>query len=194
MTGEHFATTACPYCLTDIAVGATTASCPSCKSVYHADCWQENGGCAVYGCVQGPAVEGRREIEIPVSYWGQENKPCPACGREILAAAVRCKHCGVTFTSARPEGVGEFQSRTSLAERLPQVRHSVIWIFIVCVVPFLAPFGAIWAAVWYQSHREEMSALPSFYQALFKIGLAAAIAITGALLAMTALYVVVRRS
>ena len=80
----------CAICQSPISGEEAKTVCPACRAEYHAECWEENGGCAVYGCAQVPAVELRRSIEIPVSYWGRENKPCPSCGREILAAAVRC--------------------------------------------------------------------------------------------------------
>jgi hypothetical protein len=184
----------CAICLSPIQSDQNKASCPACRAEYHADCWEENGGCAVYGCAQVPAVEQRHAVEIPVSYWGQENKPCPACGREILAAAVRCRHCGATFASARPEDSAEFQQRSDLEKRLPAVRRTVIWLFIFCVLPCLAPIGAIWGVVWYPAHRQEVNALPSLYPALCKIGLGVAIAQAIALVVLGLLYSVVRGS
>src|SRR5689334_2486971 len=99
----HALAAKCPYCLSAFADGDEVETCPGCRAGYHRGCWQENGGCAVYGCAHVPAVESRRAIEVPMSYWGQENKPCPSCGQQILAAAVRCRHCGATFASARPQ-------------------------------------------------------------------------------------------
>lgn len=184
----------CAICLSPIKSAESKSACPACRAEYHADCWQENGGCAVYGCAQVPTVEQRHSVEIPVSYWGQENKPCPACGREILAAAVRCRHCGATFASARPEDSAEFQQRSERQQRLPEVRKKVIWLFVFCVLPCLAPIGAIWGAVWYPSHREEVNALPSIYPALCKIGLGVAIAQVVAMVVLALLYSAVRGS
>jgi hypothetical protein len=184
----------CAICLSPVKAEESKTVCPACHAEYHADCWQENGGCGVYGCSQVPAVEQRHAVEIPVSYWGQENKPCPACGREILAAAVRCRHCGATFASARPEDSAEFQQRSDLEQRLPKVRRTVIWLFVFCVLPCLAPIGAIWGAVWYPSHREEVNALPSLYPALCKLGLGVAVAQSVGLLVMALAYSALRGS
>ena len=167
--------TVCAICLSPISEEEGKNDCPDCRAEYHTDCWRENGGCAVYGCSQVPAVEQRQAIEIPPSYWGQENKPCPACGQEILAAAKRCRHCGATFGSARPEDANEFRQRGELEQRLPATRRAVIWLFVLCALPGLAPIGAVWGAVWYLSHREEVKALPSLYPALCKVGLGVAI-------------------
>lgn len=40
----------CPFCQTPVQAGADHVTCPECKTPYHPDCWQENNGCAVYGC------------------------------------------------------------------------------------------------------------------------------------------------
>lgn len=182
----------CSFCMTAVASSDEKTTCPECRADYHAECWTENGGCAVYGCAQVPVVEHRQAIEIPVSYWGRENKPCPACGKEILAAAVRCRHCGATFESARPQEAAEFQQRAALDQRLPATRKTVVWLFVLCVIPCLAPFGAIWGAVWYPSHREDVNALPSLYPALCKIGLGVAVLQVAAIVLMALLYAAFR--
>lgn len=178
----------CPYCLAGFQPGDEIGSCPKCQATYHLECWKENGGCAVYGCSQVPAIEGRAAIEIPFSYWGQENKPCPVCNQQILAAAKRCRHCGTTFASARPQGAAEFQSRAALEERLPAARHRVVTIFIFSVVPFLAPAGVVWGPLWSRGHREELAALPSLYPALVKVGFVAALVQTLAFAVLTVVY------
>jgi hypothetical protein len=159
---------------------------------YHVECWQENGGCAIYGCSQVPTIEKRQALEIPVSYWGQENKQCPNCKREILAAAVRCRHCGAMFDSARPQDAAEFQQRTELTQRLPALRRTVVCLFVVSVLPCLAPIGAVWGAIWYPAHREDVQALPTLYGALCKIGLGVAIGQTVAMVLVTLLFSLVR--
>jgi RING finger family protein len=184
----------CGICFTPLQSGESVAACPSCQAHYHQDCWEENGGCGAYGCAQAPAVEQRRAIEIPVSFWGQEHKPCPACGHQILAAAVRCRHCGATFASARPEDSDEFQRRTTLKERLPKAKRTIVVTFGLSLLPFIAPFAAVWGFIWHTNHREELQALPSLYNALSKIGLAVATGQTILLVIMTVLFVVVRGS
>lgn len=44
----------CPFCQTDVRPPAPLIVCPSCGVPYHAECWHENGGCAVFGCESGP--------------------------------------------------------------------------------------------------------------------------------------------
>jgi len=40
----------CPFCQSPILQGADSVRCPQCGVPYHSECWQANGGCAVYGC------------------------------------------------------------------------------------------------------------------------------------------------
>ena len=180
--------TDCAICQTAISTEDAKTGCPECKAEYHSDCWQENGGCAVYGCAGVPRVEQRRAIEIPISYWGQENKPCPSCNREILAAAVRCRHCGATFSSARPEDSDEFHDRTALRESLPGMKRTVVWIFVFSIVPCLSPIGAVWGVIWYLANRSKIGSLPGVFAAILKIGLAVGLGQCALILFMTALY------
>jgi hypothetical protein len=183
----------CNICLSPMGDADARTVCSECRTEYHSDCWQENGGCAVYGCSQVPAVELRSSIEIPMSYWGQEHKQCPSCGFQILAAAVRCRNCGATFASARPQDADEFRQRNELTQRLPAARRTIVIIFIFSILSCLAPIGAVWGLIWYPTHREEVRALPSLYGALCKIGLLVAIGQTVAIVLLTVLFLLTQR-
>lgn len=50
---------ACPYCRFPLKEGVPVVTCGSCSSVHHSECWEENGGCAVTGCVAGPQPQTR---------------------------------------------------------------------------------------------------------------------------------------
>ena len=182
----------CGYCQGVLGDGEERIDCPSCHTSFHAECWQENGGCATYGCTQAPAVMPRRELEIPASWWGREQKPCPVCGQEILATAVRCRHCGATFVSARPEDAAEFQRRAQRQEQMPQLKRKVVWQFALSIFPFTAPVGAVYGLVWYWSNRREVRSLPSFFPALGILGLIVGLFQTGAFVVFTTWYLVSR--
>ena len=182
----------CPFCLGALGAEESTHSCPACHAVHHKECWDENGGCSVYGCTCVPVIEARSALEVPVSYWGQEHKPCPVCRQEILAAAVRCRHCGSTFATARPENSAEFEQRAALASRLPAVRRMVI--FVLGIIPGLSPIGAVWGLVWGKTKREDILSLPPIYGALHRIGLVASCALTLVLILVMVLYALVRGS
>lgn len=168
---EERAALLCAICQSPLAGEDPRTSCPGCNAAYHTDCWTENGGCAIYGCAQVPKTEGRKSIEMPVAYWGQENKPCPVCSAQILAAAVRCRHCGTVFQTARPLDSAEFSQAASWEAKAPGLRKKIIFLFVLSLVPFTAPVGILILFFWAHARRQEVEELPSLFPALIKIGL-----------------------
>jgi Prokaryotic RING finger family 1 len=54
----------CPYCRFPLKPDVPAVRCDACSSVYHRECWEEGGGCAILGCanaVQGAAGTGAYE-------------------------------------------------------------------------------------------------------------------------------------
>ena len=161
----------CPICQTELLADNQVHECSSCHTAYHSECWEENQGCAIYGCPNVPPTEGLDALEISASYWGQEKKQCSVCNAEILAAAVRCKSCGTRFKSERPETLQDHQKHTLFAQREPGMRKFIVGIFIFCIISCFAPLAAIIAYVWYSSNKEDIKKLPPVYQGLIKLGI-----------------------
>lgn len=46
----------CPYCRFPIKEGTEVTVCPTCGSAHHAECWNDNQGCAITACASGPAT------------------------------------------------------------------------------------------------------------------------------------------
>src|ERR1700761_5859293 len=44
----------CPYCRFPLKDGVPALRCDLCQAVHHEDCWRDGGGCATYGCPNGP--------------------------------------------------------------------------------------------------------------------------------------------
>jgi hypothetical protein len=51
---------ACPFCKDEIATTAVRIECATCGTWHHATCFEENGGCAVFGCKEKRGI-GRAE-------------------------------------------------------------------------------------------------------------------------------------
>lgn len=163
--------TRCPICQADFQPGEASIPCSGCGTVHHQICWEENGGCGMYGCERAPSVEKREDLEIPTSYWGREDKLCPSCGSVIRAAAVRCSRCGAVFQTLGPQDRETFLRTESFRTRAPKLRRRA-WILFVCsLIPCTAPFGAIGATLWRMARREEIEKLPSLYSALTKLAI-----------------------
>jgi len=168
----------CPICQSPIAADDPATFCPECKTIYHGDCWEENQGCAVYGCSQVPPKEQKSNLQIPVSYWGQQHKPCPVCQQQIQAIALRCRHCGATFQSARPEETGEFFNRLTLEKSAESAKTKAIWVFVFCALPITAPIAGIVALIWYLTKKDAINKMPAMYSAMVKIGIWVALGFT----------------
>jgi len=165
----------CIVCQTPVGEQEDAVACPDCGGTYHNDCWQYNGGCGVYGCSEAAPTEGLSTLEVPAAHWGKEEKKCPNCGLEILATAVRCRHCGATFSSATPQGSASFVSQQRTEAKIPTVQKISIWLLIFSVVPCTAPVAAVVGVFWYLANRETIRALPAINSAMCKIAVGVAL-------------------
>lgn len=165
----------CSICMTAVETGEAPASCPACHAIFHADCWTDNGGCAVYGCAMVPATEGLKPIEIPPAFWGREDKSCPECNAVIAAMAVRCRHCGATVV-ARPEDKTAYERRRNRKERAPALRRGAVALVILSLVPVVAAPAAIGGWLFYKRRGDEIRKLPGSYDGLYRIAIGVATA------------------
>jgi len=182
----------CAICRTPLAGDEPVEPCPACQAPYHADCWADNGGCAVYGCSRVPPTAGREALEIPPSYWGQETKACPSCRATMMAAAIRCRTCGTTFESSRPLDRQEFQRRRNLDQRMPGMKKGVLALFLLSILPCTAPLAAVAGGVMAFTSRAELARLPGLYVALARLGLFVAVGQTVAFALAAGLYALAR--
>jgi len=66
-------TAACPYCRAPLDVeDPGVLLCSGCSTPHHSDCYEENGGCTVFGCSAAPAPEpkvslGGHELQNPAA-------------------------------------------------------------------------------------------------------------------------------
>lgn len=161
----------CAICQTEIGAGEETRVCPACAAPYHDECWRENGGCAVYGCPETPPTEKLEDLEIPQAYWGQERKPCPKCGADILAGALRCRHCGARFASERPEDSAEYRKRQRAESKRPDLQKRIVWIFVFSIVPVAAAVAGLIALGTLLKNRDAVRGLPAVYGALLRLAI-----------------------
>ena len=54
----------CPYCRTPIVDGGDPPKvfCSGCGTPHHSDCYEENGGCTIFGCTAAPPDEPKVHI------------------------------------------------------------------------------------------------------------------------------------
>jgi len=71
----------CPYCRSEIAAGESAAYCNACGTPHHQDCYQENGGCTVFGCRLAPPEEAKIQVSAPELQVSEFAVPVPNTGQ-----------------------------------------------------------------------------------------------------------------
>lgn len=165
----------CGICMSSITAEDGRTACPACASPYHQECWDETGGCAVYGCSHVPKTEGLKPLEIPPAFWGREDKPCPRCGASIMALAVRCRHCGGEV-QARPEEKVTYERRTERKARVPVLRRASLVFLGMSLLPGVSLITLVGGGLYYRNHRDEIRRAPSGTDGFFRIAIATAAA------------------
>ncbi len=91
----------CPYCQTEVTPRDEEVVCPSCQVPHHSECWEENGGCAVYGCRSANPEARHATLEV-----SPNTNFVPVGGRLPLAPGQeqglrRARRAGSELTGAR---------------------------------------------------------------------------------------------
>ncbi|PYV51382.1 MAG: hypothetical protein DMG92_04660 [Acidobacteria bacterium] len=55
----------CPYCRSPISTEEPVTTCEGCGTPHHTDCYDENGGCTIFGCSRAPAEEPKLTVSTP---------------------------------------------------------------------------------------------------------------------------------
>ena len=105
----------CPVCCSPIEPGDETVTCPNCQMAYHRECWEDNNGCATYGC---PSAGCLRPPPLKVDFSDFDNpaggsgysgtRQCPHCNTTLENDAAFCWACGKEVNSAFQKGSGVF--------------------------------------------------------------------------------------
>jgi hypothetical protein len=177
----------CPICQCELGADPFKA-CDACKTRHHVDCWEYNRGCGLYGCANAPETEKLKEIEIPASFWGQTEKKCPRCANTIQAAALRCRHCGLEFNSARPQAAAEFHTAERQGQAVALHRKIGVTLLILAIIPCTAPLAAVAGIPWYFIARNHIAAMPGLNAAICRMAVIIALAVTALMVVIASVY------
>lgn len=99
----------CPICCSTIEANDKSIVCPDCNTAYHDECWQENHGCATYGCKSAPQADN-----IKNQY--KQSKVCPVCQASVEQDSIRCTSCGQIIDKST-----EIKNKTSQIQNIIKI-------------------------------------------------------------------------
>jgi zinc-ribbon domain len=162
-------TVVCPYCLHPVTEDQAVQQCPSCQQGHHQECWDDLGGCAIYGCERMVPVQKPEEMH---SFWGVTEKKCPICAESIAVGDLKCPYCGTDFEDVRPVSRDDVLRRDE--EAPDPLRKTALKMLILSALGVTSPFVLIWGSIWYMLHRREIAGQSSTARALILIALGVA--------------------
>jgi predicted RNA-binding Zn-ribbon protein involved in translation (DUF1610 family) len=115
----------CPSCdkklkAPDNAAGKSS-KCPGCgaavtcpEPIYDAELvGGDSGGLDPYGDLDSDQPYGVVDAAPATATTTEDRRPCPMCGEMILAAAIKCRHCGEVFDPVLKKGKGRKSGKKS---------------------------------------------------------------------------------
>lgn len=101
---------ACPFCRVTLEEKEGEIKiCPGCGTPHHADCFEENGGCTVFGCTAAPAPETKVNIAAvelnstqPERSVPQAQRPLPPPPPVSTPEATRPLFSSIAYTPPQP--------------------------------------------------------------------------------------------
>jgi hypothetical protein len=164
-------TQACQICFNKIEISEAPVSCPKCKALYHKECWDEYGGCSVYGCEKAPEYK-KNELEEKYAgaVWGRETKNCPFCSESIPMNTLRCPACGEEFKDVLQtdrRSIYRAPVQPVVADPREKETQNVIYtFFFLSLLGCMSPFIILFATIWYYQTRERIVKLSPIFRLL----------------------------
>ncbi len=127
----------CPICCSEISSQEEQIACPDCNVHYHKECWEENRGCATYGCPSSPAKDEQKEINK--GDW----RACPWCHTLLPSKTVICSSCGHRIDeipNVSPTGEESSQFQEGLAKGLRTICYCLLLLWRECIPLILNVF------------------------------------------------------
>ena len=81
----------CPVCCCEILPEEDRISCPDCGMLYHKDCWEDNKGCAIFGCKSAQCLDVHLNQKTASA---EDAVSCPWCHSSLSPKIVKCPFCG----------------------------------------------------------------------------------------------------
>lgn len=104
----------CPYCRMSFdGQGPAKIYCTACGMPHHEDCYQENGGCTVFGCARAPADDPKLQVSYS-DLISQPVAPVSSAGPQTVAPVPQ-----LTSPYGGPLGLSQAAPAAAPAQSLP---------------------------------------------------------------------------
>ena len=135
----------CPVCCSPILPEEEKLVCPDCQMAYHKECWNDNNGCATYGCRSAGCLNPP-PLKVDVNgadSSGSEKLFCPHCGVSLTAGTAFCWSCGCVVNS------GEKSEDIKSLEYYSKYLNAVSWLGWAAFVTVLNWFFLLFHLSWF---------------------------------------------
>ncbi len=159
----------CIICQLAIQTEEESVTCEKCQCVFHAECWQDLGGCGTYGCENSPTLQKES--------LAQSTKKCPFCQESIPADTMACPYCRERFNTILPQTAQDIVRERWGPRRAPSIKENkgALWVFICGLLGITAPFNLIIGGSWYLQNRRALKSVSPMYNLLAIVGLAVSV-------------------
>jgi hypothetical protein len=131
----------CPYCRMPFDEKAPPKIyCTACGMPHHEDCYQENGGCTVFGCARAPADDPKLQVSYS-DLQAAGGAPVAAAGAIQSMAVFPSPYGGPLGLSSPASGATASAAATAYAQAAAGVSTKSRTTYVVLGI-FLGAFGA----------------------------------------------------
>lgn len=139
--GSELAGEMCWICQNRIMAGDEIVFCSNDKLPSHAECWEHNEGCPVYGCSQAPV--SRIDVVALGAQTGEADFQCPNCRKRVKPSFLTCTFCGTLFELENIVYNLEYEDFQYRQEENDRLQRPLWWLLLLSVSGVLAPLALV---------------------------------------------------